>query len=269
VAGRPLARALLAALLVVATAGPAVGGLADRVGATFSLMLEDVVAAFPAVEGVVASVEGDRVFLDLGEKAEMKAGQELTVYRKGEPFRHPISGKVLGRYEEILGYAQVQQVFPNYSHAIFVPVPQAPAVRPADGARISRGRLRVAVAPMLDLTSVTADLRRVPFMIALGLDQTKRFQSVDPATVQEEMLKQGARVEELFVRPKKAITLGRVLEVSGWVVPVLLERRGVTYLDVTWISAVTGSALFSQRVALTRGDTVADQRFPWEPRRED
>ena len=54
------------------------------------------------------------------------------------------------------------------------------------------------------------------------------------------------------------------LEVTGWIVPVLLERRGVTYLDVTWVSAVTGAALFSRRLALTRAES-ADQRFPWEP----
>jgi hypothetical protein len=269
VSRRPLPRALLAALLVAATAGPALGGLADQVGATFSLMLEDVVAAFPGVEGVVAAVDHDRVFLDLAEKDGLKPGQELTIYRKGDAFRHPVTGKVLGRYEEVLGYGQVRQVFPNYSEAVLVPAPQAPAVRPDDGARITRGRLRVAVTPVLDVTSVTADLRRVPFMIALGLDQTKRFQTADPAAVQEELLKHGARVEELFVRPEKAVAIGKLLEVSGWVVPVLLERRGVTYLDVTWISAVTGSALFSRRLALSRGDTVADQRFPWEPRRED
>jgi hypothetical protein len=32
----------------------------------------------------------------------------------------------------------------------------------------------------------------------------------------------------------------------AWLIPVLIERRGVTYLDVTWISAVTGAPLFSR-----------------------
>jgi hypothetical protein len=46
---------------------------------------------------------------------------------------------------------------------------------------------------------------------------------------------------------------------------MVIERRGVTYLDITWISAVTGTALFSRRAALTRSETAAEQRFPWEP----
>jgi hypothetical protein len=57
--------------------------------------------------------------------------------------------------------------------------------------------------------------------------------------------------------------------VTGWLVPVLLERRGVTYLDVTWVSAVTGAALFSRRMAITRAGGAGEQRFPWEPRAED
>jgi hypothetical protein len=52
-------------------------------------------------------------------------------------------------------------------------------------------------------------------------------------------------------------------------VPLLLERRGIVYLDVTWISAVTGTALFSRRLPLTAGGTTEGQRFPWEPRPED
>jgi len=52
---RPLfsrtAAAALAALLAIAP--PAAAGIADQVGATFGLMLQDVVSAFPPVEGVV------------------------------------------------------------------------------------------------------------------------------------------------------------------------------------------------------------------------
>ena len=55
----------------------------------------------------------------------------------------------------------------------------------------------------------------------------------------------------------------------AWLIPVLLERRGVTYLDVTWISAVTGAPLFSRRQSLALAEGASDQRFPWEPRPED
>ncbi len=244
-------------------------GVADQVGATFGLMIQDVVSAFPAVEGLVVAVEGERIYIDLTEKEAVQPGQEFTIFRKGEVFRHPINGRPLGRHEEVLGHAQVQRVLAQFSEAAYVPLEGKPVARPEDGVRITRGRIRVAVAPPTDLTTAHADLRRVPFMLAHALSETKRFQSADPSTVQERLLSQKTRTEELLVRPDKAVAVARPLEVDGWLVPVLLERRGVTYLDVTWVSAVTGVALFSRRLALIRAETAAEQRFPWEPVPED
>jgi len=262
-------RAAALSLLVLALTclgGPVGAGTADQVGATFGLLIQDVVGAFPPVEGLVVQVDGDRLFIDLTEKSGVQPGQEFSVFRKGEVFRHPINGRPLGRFEDVLGYAQIVRMHPQYAEALFVPEEGKPLPQPEDGVRITKGRIRVAVAPPTDLTKGgNADLRRVPFMIAHALEQTKRFQVADPATVQEQLLSQKTRSEELLVSPGKAKTTGKTLEVTGWLVPVLLERRGVTYLDVTWVSAVTGTALFSRRAALTRAEGSAEQRFPWEP----
>jgi hypothetical protein len=268
VAARPGAAAALA-LAALVLAGPAQAGIADQVGATFGLMLQDVVAAFPPIEGLVVQVDGDSIYMDLAKKDGVQAGQEFTIFRKGEAFHHPATGKPLGRYEEILGYAQVQRVEASFSEALFVPVEGRPQPKPEDGVRITRGRIRVAVVPPVDLTTVKADLRRVPFMLALAMDQTRRFQSVDSGQVNDVLLNDKTKGEEMLVRPEKAVSLGKTLDVTGWLVPVLIERRGITYLDVTWISAVTGAALFSRRQALTRTEGAGEQRFPWEPRSED
>jgi Flagellar assembly protein T, C-terminal domain len=262
-AARLVASALAVAMLGSPSAVSA--GAADQVGATFGLMIQDVVAAFPAVEGMVVAVEGDRIYLDLTEKDGVRPGQEFTIFRKGEVFRHPLNGRPLGRYEQVLGHAQVQRVLPQFSEAVYVAADGQSKARAEDGVRITKGRIRVAVAPTTDLTSANADLRRVPFMLAHALSETKRFQSADPSAVQELLLTQKTRSEELLVRPDKAVAVAKPLEVTGWLVPVLIERRGVTYLDVTWVSAVTGAALFSRRLALTRAETAAEQRFPWEP----
>jgi len=255
--------------LAAAVAAPAHAGLADQVGATFGLILQEVVSTFPPIEGLVVQVDGDRLYMDLSKKDGVLLGQEYTVFRKGEVFRHPTSGKPLGRYEEILGYAQVQRVEATFSEAAFVPIQSRPPPQPEDGVRITRGRVRVAVVPPADLTKGNADLRRVPFMLALAMDQTKRFQSVDPGQVNEVLLNSKTKGEELLVRPDRAVALGKSLDVMAWLIPVIIERRGVTYLDVTWISAVTGAPLFSRRQALARAEGAGDQRFPWEPRPED
>jgi hypothetical protein len=249
---------------------PALAGVADRIGVTFTLMADEFIKAARPVDGIVVSMEGDRLYLDLGREGGAQIGQELTVFRRGAAFHHPITGRMLGRYEDILGYAQIQRVEPRFSEARFIPEPEAPATpRPEDGVRISRGRLRIAITPVMDLTVSRADVRRVPYLLASVLERSKRFQVVDPLAVNDMFANGGLRVEEVLARPERAVHIAKNLEVSGWLVPLLIERRGLLYLDVTWISAVTGTALFSRRLPLTVGGTAEGQRFPWEPRPED
>ena len=260
----------VAALLAVAMApGPAAAGMADRIGGTFTLMADEFIQAFQPVEGIVVSLEGDEIFLDIGAARGGQVGQEYAIFRKGAPFMHPLTGKPLGRYEEVLGWAQVRRVQPEFAIAAFVPAPDKPKPQPEDGARITRGRIKVAVAPVLDLTATNADLRRVPYLIATVLERSKRFQIVDPIAVGDMFASGVLRVEEMLARPERAVRAAKNLEVAGWIVPVLLERRGAVTLDVTYISAITGLALLSRRLPLLPNSAVEEQRFPWEPPVED
>ena len=265
--------ALLAALLILAAAlapiPAAYAGIADRAGGTFALMAGEFVKAFEPMEGLVVQTDGDAVFLDIGQRRGAQVGQELTIFRKGEPFRHPLTGKVLGRYEEVVGYAQIKRVLPLFSEAVFIPAAGKAQPAAEDGARITRGRIRVAVTPVVDLTAAKGDVRRVPYLIAIALERSKRFQVVDPLAVADALASSWVRVEEVLARPERAGAAAKTLEIAGWIVPTLLERAGTTYLDVTWISAVTATGLFSRRQPLVPSSTIEEQRFPWEPPAED
>ena len=260
---------IVLALLLLVSPTSAGAGMADRIADTFAAMADDLVKAFQPLEGIVLDVQADRIFLDLGAEAGAQVGQEFTVFRKGDTFRHPVTGKPLGRYEDILGYAQVKRVLPRLAEAVFIPVPDRPEPQAEDGVRISRGRLRVAVAPVLDLTGSDADVRRVPFLFATLLERSRRFQVVDPILVSDTITSEHVRIEEILGRPERSVALGRTFEIAGWVVPILVRRGGVTYLDTTWVSAITGTALFSRRDALKTVTTTEEQRFPWEPISED
>lgn len=259
----------LAALGLLLLASPSRAGLADRVGATFALMAEEFVRAFQPVEGLVIGVEGDALYLDLGERGGAQPGQELTIFRKGDAFYHPVTRRPLGRYEETLGWAQIRRVQPRFSEARWVPLDDTPRPHADDGVRITRGRIKMAITPVLDLASSRTDLRRVPYLLATVLERSKRFQVADPLAVGEIFAPGGARVEEVLGLPDRAMRLAKPLEVAGWLVPVVLERRGVLYLDTTWVSAVTGTALFSRRQPLVSPSAAEEQRFPWEPPVED
>ena len=160
---------------------------------------------------------------------------------------------------------------PRFAEALFVPIQGQPAPQADDGVRITRGRIKVAITPVLDLTESTdkPDLRRVPYLLAIALEGSKRFQVVDPLTVSDLFANGGAHVQEVLALPDRAVRVSKKLEVSGWIVPVLIQRRGVVYLDATWISAVTGTALFSRRAALLPPAVPEEQRFSWEPASED
>jgi hypothetical protein len=246
--------------------GSAAAGLADRAGATFALLAQAFVEAFQPIEALVIHVDGDRLYLDIGT-GTAQVGQELTVFRKGEPFSHPLTGKPMGRYEETLGHARITRVFARYSEARYLPLSGTPPA-PEDGARISRGRIRVAVTPVIDLTGRDEDLRRVPYMIAVSLERSKRFQVVDPLAVSDMLASASVRSEEVLARPERAVRAAKNLDVAGWIVPILLERGGSTYLDVTWISALTGTPVLSRRQPLLPPGAAEEHRFPWEPRPE-
>ena len=266
---RRLGRGLLVFGAVLLAPGWAAAGLAERVGATFVLMADDFIAAAQPVEGMVVAVEGDVLYLDLGDGRAGPPGRELAVFRRGAPFEHPVTGKVLGHYEDVLGWAQIRRVEPRFAEAVFFPAPNAPPPGPEDGVRISRARIQVAVTPVLDLTGAGAGLRRVPYILASVLERSKRFLAVDPLAVNDMFASGTLKVEEMLARPQRAIRVATNLEVNGWLVPVLLERSGRTYLDVTWISAVTGTALLSRRLPLVPPGATEEQRFPWEPRAGD
>jgi hypothetical protein len=259
----------LVLLAAVVPAGQAGAALADRIGATFGDMAEEFVNAFRPLEGIVIAGEDGEIFVDVGEARGAQVGQEYTVFRKGETFTHPLTGKALGRYEEVLGHAQIRQVAPQFSQGVFVPAPGKPAPRAEDGVRISRARLKLAITPVLDLTGGKGDLRRVPYLIATALERSRRFQVVDLLALTDTFAAGTIKVEEVLSRPERAIRAARNLEVAGWLVPVLLERRGTLYLDVTWISAISGTALFSRRQPLIPVAAIEEQRFPWEPPAED
>lgn len=261
-------------LLVVATglgvsAAPAAAGMADRVAATFANMADDFVKAAAPIDGLVAAVDGDVIYLAIGEAQGAQVGQELTVYRKGETFYHPITRRPLGRHETVLGYAQIRRVEEKFSEALFIANPDQPGPRPEDGVRITRARIRIAITPVLDLSDSDTDARRIPYLIASVLERSKRFQIVDPLAVGDMFANGTVRVEEVLARPERAVRAAKNLELAGWLVPMLLRRGGITYLDATWISAVTGTALFSRRQALIPNSATEEPRFPWEPRSED
>lgn len=206
--------------------------------------------AFPHVEGTVVAVEGRQVYLDLTEKEGAFSGMELLVYRKGDPFRHPLSGQIMGHYEEDLGWVRIIEVRDRFSTARLTTETGKGAVKAGDGVRITAAKIRVAVSPLLNLSEGGGGNQRAPYLFAAALERTGRFIPADLDKVAEILAREKVGTLILYTNPQIARRLAGEIGVAGWAVPVLTRLRGILYLDVTWISGVTGTPLFYRRAAI-------------------
>ena len=71
---------------------------------------EKLVARTVVVEGLVAAVDGGQVVLNVGAKAGVKVGDQLSVERVSKEIKDPATGKVLRRLSTSIGIVKVTDV---------------------------------------------------------------------------------------------------------------------------------------------------------------
>jgi curli biogenesis system outer membrane secretion channel CsgG len=72
------------------------------------------------VEGLVAAVEGTQVILNVGSKAGVKAGDQLSIERVSREIKDPATGKVIRRMTSNVGVVKVTEVDADSSVASIV-----------------------------------------------------------------------------------------------------------------------------------------------------
>lgn len=75
---------------------------------------------FPLLDGLIIQKKGKHIFTDLGQD-RIKIPRRLIVYRE-EPMKHPVTGKIMGADNQIIGRARVTQVMPEMSKAVLLDV---------------------------------------------------------------------------------------------------------------------------------------------------
>jgi TolB-like protein len=76
--------------------------------------------SFPLIEGMVIKVKGYEIYADFGTFKKIKKEMKFIVFKEGETFKHPVTGKILGRETEELGVARVFTVFEDMSIGILI-----------------------------------------------------------------------------------------------------------------------------------------------------
>jgi len=100
-----------------------------------------VLSYFLPLDGKVMSVEREVVKIKLN-RGTLKEGMRLSVYRRGMPFYHPVTKKLIGRVEEPVGRIEVESTNPEdglYSCKII-----KGEIRPDDIVRITSSKIKLA-----------------------------------------------------------------------------------------------------------------------------
>jgi curli biogenesis system outer membrane secretion channel CsgG len=90
--------------------GEAVKSATEQMSAGVVAGKDKLVARTIVVEGLVAAVDGGQVILNVGGKAGVKVGDQLSVERVSKEIKDPATGKVLRRMSSSIGMVKVTDV---------------------------------------------------------------------------------------------------------------------------------------------------------------
>ncbi len=247
-------------VLVVLGSVAARGDLLQDLGATFQQVAQELASAFPKVETHVVAVDGTEVRVEGPGVSGLRPGLELTAYRKGAVFRHPVTNQPLGQAEEALATLIVTEVSGDQATTSVVAGEESRTPAVGDGARITAGRLPVAVLPPVGVTSTfeTADQTALLLVARFSaqLEKTGRFLAAEPRKVLD------AATGPAGGPTPSAIELARTLGVPAVLTTRLVQDGRTRTLETAWISGRTGAVLWTERTPLARA--VLAPRFAWE-----
>lgn len=225
---RRAARALsLGFLLLAAMAVAASAQTASSIG----VLVEQVRALFPKVDGDVLEVKDKAVTLSIGKKDGLTPGVELSVYREGRELRHPTTGVLLGKTEQTIGRVVVDEVLEAYSTGH---VTEGTDVRPGDRARVSAGKVALTVVPLVEGVKDGLAEAAVNALVE-GLNQTGRFQIAMGDAMAVGMLQEGLQRQDILEGKGLAAKAAR-LKIENVLVVYVKSVNKKPYMDVRLMS---------------------------------
>ena len=125
---------------------PAPGASGPVNSAPMTALVEQLLDLFPKFQGEVLEAQGDTLTLGAGVRAGARVGLEVELYREGREIKHPRTGEVLGRAEDVLGTARITQAQETLSVA---QVPAGLSIKPGDRFRVSSAKVKIVLLPLL------------------------------------------------------------------------------------------------------------------------
>lgn len=225
-------------------------------GRSLDRLAVEMADLFPKLEGDVIKVEGNQVFITLGATDRLREGMELALFRKGEEFKHPLTGVVLGRFEDDLGVLVIRNVSESYASGTVRPAKPNVTVRAGDKVRITKGKIAVALLPLTGELPPWASRDEILERLRQSLEQTERFQVTAGDNVRVYLAEKGLQSQPALSEE----TLGRMaqdLRVTYGVVPNGRQVGGEWALETRLVGLAHPRTLLTSSAILTQPEPFA------------
>jgi len=205
-----------------------------------SRVAEKLVQAFPKVRGLIVSVEQQgKLVLDLTAKDGIYPGLEMEVFREGEPFKHPVTGDLMGRMEKTVASLKIVDVRDRFSVGQLLE--QEGSVKAGDGVRVTGARILLGLAKVESPPAAEMAARTLARELELALQKTGRFEVFDNRMMRSTVVKAGLKEDVPLTDPAALRVLREGLRLSALALPSLGE--GGRVLDVQLRSVRTAHPL--------------------------
>jgi hypothetical protein len=231
-----LARVLAVAVLI-AVCGAGTSKAQTASPPSVGVLVDQVQALFPKVDGEVIEVQAGTVTLALGSRDGLVPSVELALYRQGRELRHPRTGEILGRTEPALGRMIVREVFEAYSTG---PASQGSEVQPGDRARISAGKIKLTLVPIVQSGVKDGLADAAVHEVIEALNRTGRFQISPGDAISVWLNQQGIKREDILAG-KGLDSLVERFKVEHLLVIAFSRVQAKPYMDVRLFSAPSAS----------------------------
>ena len=222
--------------------------------ASLDRLVSQIDSMFPPVEGIVISVDGDTLTLDLKQGQAINEGDKLNLIRFGKEIIHPVTKEKVGRAETDLGRIEILDVRKDFSLA--KSTDPSVTVQVGDGVRSPFQKLSFLIAPPKLETTEKVDVDRLRLNLEDRLNRHPRFQV--PSFALGVWLLENGLTEKTMMTPENLEKLAAKVRADYILVPTIQSIQNKMVLNYQLFSALDGK--------LEKQSKILSDQFPLAPK---
>ena len=207
-----------------------------------------VATAASRVQAIVAAVEGDDVYLNVGKEDGIERGVLLDLLRLGSDIKDPASGKVIGKKETEIGKIKVVSVQDHTARATFVAPPHIqPAV--GDSAQSPDRKRGIAILPVVNSDNwETVYSRRLAEELTTGL--VKRGIRVVERRLLGRIFNELSLQTSKLIDPETAVRIGKLTGAHAVLIGTISSKARHREAHLRVVAVETGEILVAIKYRL-------------------